>query len=239
MSFHKSYVIEIHDVYPGVEGWLGQLETLLPELILGKACLLIVPNWRGEFSLDQYPEFVTYLTNLKGTKVMHGTNHTIGPDLWNRIWFGTENHAEYARLSVELAKERLLTGRHIFERAFGCCSNWFCAPRWQLSRGTVEALPQAGFKGYMSRKKYVLFGDRIYDIPTVSFDEGRRRLKSCIAGVLRRVAIQKLLNRQQFFRLCLHPSDLEKPTTWKQCQALIATLEQEDWQVLSVEEVTS
>ena len=231
----RHYIAEIHDVHPRMRPSLERLLAALPERARTHAPLLVVPDWAGDSALDRHPEFVALLHQFPGEKVLHGFTHSLGPDWWNRLAYGTENHAEFARLSPGQAIERLTRAHTLHRAAFGT-PRWFCAPRWQQNAAVRAALVQLGFEGFMLGGRYEkLCGSRAA-IPAICFDDGGHAWRHVAGRLQRRTLIRRWLAIGTPFRLTLHPAELEDPKTWRQLTELIATLEGEGWQPLAFDD---
>ncbi len=236
MSATRRYLAEIHDLHPGMGRRLDALLEALPPDARQTAVLLVVPNWREREPLHQHRDFVRRLRALPGEKVLHGYTHSLGPSLWNHLYFGTENHSEFLHATRRAAEHRIAQACRIYEQCFDRRPRWFCGPRWQQSRATERALRLAGLAGYMRQDRIVEFAGQAHDIPAICFDEGARRWKQAAARALRERAIRKLVQRGALFRLTLHPSDVDYPRTWKQLTDLIFSLQHDGWKPVSLEE---
>lgn len=232
----RRYLVEIHDLHPGMADRLPRLLEALPEPARRVAMLLVVPNWLEREPLPDHPDFVRRLRDLPGEKVLHGCTHSLGPSLYNYLYFGTENHSEFLRAGRAEAERRIRQARLIYEQCFGTPPRWFCGPRWQQSRATERALRLEGFVGYMRQDRIVEFAGRAHAIPALCFDEGMRRWKQAAARALRERLIRKLVSRGRLFRLTLHPTDPDFPKTWKQLTDLIFALSTDGWRPISLAE---
>ena len=236
MTPRRRYLTEIHDVHPGMRPKLDTLLSALPESARSIALLLVVPDWCDGERLDRHSEFAELVGQHPGEKVLHGFSHSLGPSWFDRVWYGTENESEFARLSESEAKDRIRQGCEVFESCFGSPPRWFCAPRWRQSSGTSDALAARGFEGYMLTGAYRAFTAPAFSAPALWFDEGKREWKNSIARVTRRRRIAQILRDEKPFRLVLHPRDPEDPKTWRQVTELIAALEERGWKPMSLDQ---
>ncbi len=235
----RRYVPEIHDVCPPLASRLDALLEMLPDTARPAAALLVVPNWAGDYPLHAYPDLVDRLKAHPGEKVLHGFTHTLGPDWWNWLAYGTEQHAEFARLSEDDAAERIIKGVIIYERCLGTRPRWFCAPRWRQNAGTAAALARSGLYGYMLKERCVTLDGRSIPVPAFQFDEGRRRMRRAAARYLRARQARRLLAAGESFRLVLHPSDLDDRVVRREIADLIGRLHREGWTPLPFGEALS
>lgn len=230
------YVVEIHDVCPPYASRLPMLLDVLPAEARERAALLIVPNWGGDHPLDTAADLVARIAAHPGEKVLHGCTHTLGPDWWNWITYGTEQHAEFARLDTDAATRRLAAGVAIFERALGLPPHWFCAPRWKQSSGTARALAACGLRAYMLADRLAALNGPSVPFAVLQFDEGRRRWRRAAARSLRAGRARRLIAGGKAFRLALHPTDLDDDATRREITAVTHRLQQEGWTPLSLGE---
>jgi predicted deacetylase len=230
----RFYVPEVHDIHPGMETELDAMLEVWPEMARRHLALLIVPDWQGRQPLAADPGFVERVSGLPGERVLHGWTHSLGPDFWNWLMYGHDNRSEFARLDGGGAAERISAGVDAFRIHFGSPPRWFCAPRWQQSRGTTEALRSAGFSGYMLRGSLQLFSGASARLPSLCFDEGERRLRTMIARGFRELTIDRLFRQGRPFRVTLHPDDVRDERTWRQVERLMARLDSEGWMPLGL-----
>lgn len=225
----KHYIPEIHDVHPGMLAALERLLAALPDAARNLAPLLVVPDWSGNSPLHRHREFIARLRQLPGEKVLHGLTHSLGPDWWNTLAYGTENHAEFASLTEAQAGERLRSGVDLLTQAFGQAPRWFCAPRWQQNAAVEKALTALGFEGFMLAGRYEKVSGQRVQIPAICFDDGGHAWRHVAGRLQRKSMIRRWLANDTTFRLTLHPADLEDAKTWQQFTDLVATLEGEGW----------
>jgi uncharacterized protein len=229
----RTYIPEIHDVHPGMECELEQLLAALPGNARPLSALLVVPDWGGRQPLHAHPAFVSRLRDFPGMKVLHGLTHSLGHDVWNRFFYGTENHAEFAALSAVAAHERLTRAMALHEDAFQESPTWFCAPRWQQSAAVRRTLAELGLEGYMLGSRYEKVDGTRLDVPAICFDDGGHAWRRAAGRVQRGLMIRSWLAAGTPFRLTLHPNDLSDPQTWAQVTGLITALEENGWQAMA------
>jgi uncharacterized protein len=229
----RTYIPEIHDVHPGMECELDRLLAALPVSARSLSALLVVPDWGGRHPLDAHPAFVSRLRDFPGMKVLHGLTHSLGHDGWNRIFYGTENHAEFAALSAVAARDRLTMAIMRYQEAFQKSPSWFCAPRWQQNAAVRRTLAEMGFEGYMLGSRYEKVDGTRLSVPAICFDDGGHAWRHAAGRVQRGFQIRRWLAAGTPFRLTLHPNDLSDPQTWAQATGLITALEENGWQPLA------
>src|SRR5690349_5510528 len=78
MTDHQSLIVSIHDVTP--PQWLRVREILERLSFVGvrRRSLLVIPNFRGEWGVNEHPDFVKWLGDCsrEGDEiVLHGYEH--------------------------------------------------------------------------------------------------------------------------------------------------------------------
>lgn len=228
MSGSKTYLPEIHDLYPSMAAKLETMIGAFPAQARAHIVYSVVPNWMGREPLTEAPDFAARIADLPGVLALHGLTHTQGPSWINWVLYGHENRSEFAGLSGPETARRLDEGLAIFAAAGLPRPSWFCAPRWTPSASLNAGLFQRGFAGVLARGGFDL-PDAQVKIPPLNFDEGERSWKIGPGRVLRDGVINRLMRAGQPFRLVLHPDDLDHPKTFAQFQRTVARLEAEGW----------
>lgn len=236
MKSSKIFVPEIHDIHGGNARALAPLLDLLPGGAGDCAAILVVPFFQERHSLDKAPDLARSLREHPGEIVLHGLTHVKPQSLGNRILFGGANHAEFAGLSRSRAEERIRKGVEIFTRAVGKPPQWFCAPRWILSRGGKKAAFDQGLAAIMALGGYARRGRPVVRIPAVSFDHGDRPLVIRAQEKIRGRLFRRLFARKTPFRLVLHPADLERKQSLLEIRRWINALEADGWKAARPEE---
>jgi uncharacterized protein len=235
----RHYYIESHDASPAAAKVIDLLVARLPAPIAAMASIFVVPNWAGRWPLAQHPGFVDRVRAHPGTKVLHGTTHTLGARFWDRLYFGTENESEFAGLDEHAAASRLHEGREAFVEAFGEMPHWFCAPRWQMSAGSHRALAAAGIPGVLTRDHISWHGRVVAHAPAVWFDDGTRRAVRTIAGQLRRRRVRMLFTAGGPLRVTLHPRDVDDRKATAEITALVDSLGTAGWTARPLSDLAS
>ncbi|MBV0912352.1 DUF2334 domain-containing protein [Anianabacter salinae] len=234
-GWRKLVLPEVHDIYPGMTPTPEDLAAMFPKRAQGLIALSIVPDWQGRAPIADAQGFAAKIGALGGARVLHGLTHSLGPSWIDWLVYGHDNRSEFRSLSETEAHDRLTKGIAAFETTFGARPDWFCAPRWQESAGTLAALKALGFAGTLSRTRITRFGAPDVPLPTLNFDEGERSLPIALAMTRRRRAIARLLASEAPFRLVIHPHDLLHSATRAQLAACLAALDAAGWEFLSLE----
>lgn len=233
----RLFIPEIHDIHPGSLDAITSLLSILPVNVRDALMLLIVPCWRDEEPIEVGSAVLSLVHSLPGEKALHGYSHYRPDSLWNRLWFGTDHHGEFYRLSVQEARERLALGLTAFEKAGLPRPRHFCAPRWRQSKATSEALFSLGFQGFMDQRGYRTRHGVRYCIPVVSFDSGHRTLHTILHTFATRLHLSRLLATGKPFRLAMHPSDMYDRRVSPLLISLLKRLENENWQPTTIGEI--
>jgi uncharacterized protein len=207
----------LHDVAP--DRWEACTRVLREVQELARRCevelpvtLLVVPQWHGAAATPE--PYLWWLRRLvrKGHEIaLHGLTHRDdGPaprGLLQRLQrrFYTAGEGEFAALERAPAAARLADARAWAHR-HGLAATGFVAPAWLLSRGSWDALADAGF-GYTCTltRLVALPGRSALDAPAITF--------STRAAWRRRASVwwarwQSARSRSaQVLRLELHPDD--------------------------------
>lgn len=215
-----------------------RLLDCVPLEAASRAVLLVVPNWSGCAPLDTDHEATRSLLCAGTTYAVHGYTHSLGPSMFDSLWFGTENESEFARLDAEHAEHRLTLAIAIFRRAFRDAPRWFCAPRWQASLATRSAVRRAGL-GLLDRDEILTADGRRISSPVLWFDDGARLLAQALGTVQRVHRTARALSQSSVLRVALHPRDALRPTTRDRISALFDRLDREEWEPATLDEVAA
>ncbi|MBE7559567.1 hypothetical protein HS125_11670 [bacterium] len=241
MKVRKRYLVEIHDVHPGMGRRLDAryLEALPPAGRIGGG----PASGRAQLARARAAGRASRLRRapggLPGREGPARFHALAGAEPLGSFLFRNRNHSEFLPRAAPGAARRLEAACRIYEQCFEARPRWFCGPRWQQSRATERELRVLGLVGYMRQDRLVEFAGRAHVIPALCFDEGARRWKQAAARVLRERRIRRLVQAGALFRLTLHPTDLDYPRTWRQLSDLIFSLAHDGWRPISLEEALS
>ena len=211
-------LVSIHDVTPAHDKNVLKLWELCRRRGVTPA-LLVVPNWHGEWPLEQYPHFVKWIQ--AGAKqgaelILHGERHDEnglrrGPgDAW-RAWGNTAREAEFLTLEEPIALSRIAQGLARLHRV-GIEPSGFVAPAW-LARETTDAAARASgleFTEDASSIHLLTSGQRVAS-PVVRWSS--RTLLRAWGSSAVASARWRLQRNSAWPRLALHPQDLDHPAT--------------------------
>ena len=207
-------LVSIHDVSPAQAAAVRQLWALCVSCRVTPA-LLVVPNWHGQWPLEEHPEFVDWVRARahEGAEIaLHGERHDeIGlprqpKDSW-RAWGKTNGEAEFLTLNAGAAHERVTRS---LERLRQLCiePTGFVPPAWLAQEATYRVAAEAGLSFSEDDKTVRLLSlNRQVPSPAVRWS-GRSpaRAWASIAVAQTRWLLQRT---SSFPRLAFHPGDLD------------------------------
>jgi predicted deacetylase len=211
-------LVSIHDVTPAHAEAGARLWSLCAERGVRPA-LLVVPNWHGEWRLDQHPDFVEWLRAraAEGAEIaLHGERHDeVGlPRRFAdqlRAWGKTHREGEFLTLDAAAARERLMRGLTLLRR-LGLDPIGFVPPAWLARETTYEAAAAAGLAfSEDDHSIRLLSGSRWLRSPVVRWSS---RTQARAWGSVRVARARSLFqHRARYPRIALHPGDLDHPDT--------------------------
>lgn len=211
-------VVSIHDVTPALAGAVARLWDLCVERGVTPA-LLVVPNWHGDWPLQEHPRFVEWLRAraAEGAEIaLHGERHDeVGlprrpVDQW-RAWGRTNGEGEFLTLDATSARQRLGRGLELL-RQLGLPVTGFVPPAWLAREVTYQAAAAAGLAFSEDDRSVRLLPLSIrVRSPVVRWSA---RTSARAWGSLAVAGARFLLQRRSTFpRIALHPGDLDHPAT--------------------------
>jgi uncharacterized protein len=211
-------LVSIHDVTPALAVNVARLWDLCRARGIRPA-LLIVPDWHGEWPLEQHPEFVDWIRHRarEGAElVLHGERHDehgLPRSLWDhcRAWGQTDREGEFLTLSGSAAGDRINRGVQRLS-ALGLEPMGFVPPAWLAAPNVHRAAAAAGLAFTEDAHSVRLLpSGRVVRSPVVRWSARSpilARGSAAVAG-----ARWLLQRRKQWPRIALHPRDLEHPAT--------------------------
>lgn len=223
--------VAVHDASPARWDVLREIDGVLREMGALPYSMLVIPA-RESGPLEAHPAFGAWLRERAASEVrmvLHGLTHAggeecTGPAERLRRTLFTRGEGEFLCLPREEAARRIGEGRRRLEAVLGFPVNAFTAPAWLYSRGTLDALSEAGFRYAESRWREwdPATGRTILRTPVLNFAGGclpRRAAAAAWVGLGR-----VLLSGAPGVRLALHPADFEDPPRRKAALHLLAVL---------------
>jgi len=209
-------LVAIHDVSPARAAGITRLWEICAERGVVPA-LLMVPNWHGEWPLEQYPEFMDWVRAraANGAEiVLHGERHDeVGLPRRAadhcRAWGKTAGEAEFLTLDAAGARERVTRGLDYLRR-FGLDPVGFVPPAWLAREATYRAAAAAGLRfSEDDHSVRLLASGRRIRSPVVRWSaRTRARAWGSVIVARGRCLLQR---RASVPRIALHPGDLDHP----------------------------
>jgi predicted deacetylase len=226
MRVDRSLIVSIHDVAP--PNW-PQVKKILAQLtILGarKRSLLVIPNFRGRYRVDESHEFAEWLCErkLEGDEIiLHGYEHAevrkpqgLINKIKNRLY--AQNEGEFWALTYEEAKNRIEAGMAILKNA-GLQSTGFVAPAWLLNREGLMAARNLGFEySNFYLTIFDLVNERSILAPSLVFGPGN--INEDWSLLFHRM-LSKLLIPRTLVRVVIHPPCVENNRRFSKILAIV------------------
>jgi uncharacterized protein len=211
-------LVSIHDVTPAHEQNVRKLWELCQCRGVSPA-LLVVPNWHGEWPLEQYPQFIKWIqagADQGAELILHGERHDENGlprgtrDAW-RAWGNTAREAEFLTLEEPIAAGRIAQGLSRLRRV-GLNPSGFVAPAWLARNATDNAARALGiaFTEDASSIHLLASGTRVPS-PVVRWSS-RTPLRAWGSAAVA-AARWRLQRDSTWPRLALHPQDLDRTAT--------------------------
>ncbi len=214
MTDHHSLIVSIHDVTP--PHWVQVKEILerLSTMGVRKRSLLVIPNFRGQWRVNEHPGFVEWLSDChrEGDEiVLHGYEHVevqraqgIRDRIKNRLY--TKGEGEFLSFNYEEARNRIQAGIELFTEV-GLKSHGFVAPAWLISQPALRATKDLGFEYTNSYLKICdLPRGKSILAPTMVFGPGN--LNEDLSLRLQQL-LSKLIRGRSVVRIVIHPPCVE------------------------------
>lgn len=209
-------LVSIHDVTPALTPQVIRLWELCASRDVIPA-LFVVPNWHGEWPLEQHPTFIEWIRAraAQGAEiVLHGERHDeagLPRGLWDscRAWGRTAGEGEFLSLDAESATIRFRRGLQIL-RKVGLEPIGVVPPAWIGGERIYRAAAAAGLAFTEdSHSIQLLPSGRRVRSPVVRWSaRSPLRAWASVAVSGTRWALQR---RTRWPRLALHPRDLDHP----------------------------
>ena len=158
MTADRKLIVSFHDLHPGSRAQCERFLTMLRELGVARASLLVVPRWHGATPCSEDDAFVAWLRDraAEGHEIcLHAFVHEAAAITGNAMQRAMGKHytageGEFYQIGEADAAERLREGLRIVRDGCGVPVWGFTAPAWLLSDAARAALAKLGF-GYTTR----------------------------------------------------------------------------------------
>jgi uncharacterized protein len=228
VSASKWLVVSVHDVAPPSWDQVRRMLDALEAVGVSRRSLLVIPNFRGRWPIDEHEAFCADLRDLQRAGdevVLHGYEHTgvgtpSGPIArFKNRWF-TVGEGEFLALDYRDARDRIERGLALARRV-GLDVPGFIAPAWLINDDGLRAARDCGFQYTNSYLQLTdLVGGRSRFAPSLVFGPGALNEDLGI-GVQARVS--RLLARSPIVRVALHPPCIDHPARFTRVLSMIRT----------------
>jgi uncharacterized protein len=219
-------LVSIHDVTPALETNIRKLWDLCAREGI-KPALFVVPNWHGQWPLEEHSRFVGWIRARAedgAELVLHGERHDEAgsprrlKDSW-KAWGRTAGEGEFLTLDESAARDRI-TRALARLRVMGFDPVGFVAPAWLSGEAADRAAGAAGlaFTEDATSIRLLASGRRI-DSPAVRWSARTPALAWGSVAVA--AARWRLQRNAPWPRLALHPQDLNHPATARSLQCAV------------------
>jgi uncharacterized protein len=222
----RQLVVSVHDVAPQTRPRVARLLDVLAAMGIERCSLLVIPNFKGEGSLDDHDDFCAWLRERReqGDEiVLHGYEHIgVGKprtpaERFRNRWF-TQGEGEFLSLEYDAAFDRIARGKAMMERA-GLHPRGFVAPAWLVNERGLMAARDLGFQYTNS---YLTVADlarrRTHWVPSLVFGPGH--LDEDLGVALQR-RLSGLLAGRPAIRIVLHPPCVDHQSRLTSVRSLI------------------
>jgi predicted deacetylase len=222
-------VVSLHDVSPVTQESCARILEQLAELGVTQTSLLVVPNFHGQASVSEHPEFQQWLSSKVAAghePVLHGYYHRRqskpgdSPLAAFTTEFYTAGEGEFFDLDRDEALELLQRGLATFNFLPRVISG-FVAPAWLLGSEAREAVRLARFRYTTSVGGVWMFRDN-RRIPSRSLVWSTRSSWRQIVSLGWNSSLAGLLRGAGLLRIGIHPPDYQVRAVWAQITRLIA-----------------
>ncbi|WP_333784474.1 polysaccharide deacetylase family protein [Thermocrinis sp.] len=206
-------IVELHDVSPFHKEEVYNAIEFLEKLHVEKFSLLLIPNFRGEYAINRYAPFVSFIEKTKQEIIMHGYTHTGKKRLQHLLY--TYGEGEFGEGDLEETYLKLEKALEIFQ-AMRLDTKVFVPPAWIGNPWLDDLLYSFGFLGvgYRGKIKDLQSGEEIKS-PVLTFSN---RYGLSYISIKTVPILFKLLDRYPFLRLALHTADFKdkrKVALWR------------------------
>ncbi|MGH7618019.1 MAG: DUF2334 domain-containing protein [Gemmatimonadaceae bacterium] len=214
-------LVAIHDVSPAHDEAIRRIWGYCTSIGVRPA-LLVVPNWHGEWPLEDYRVFVDWLrdcqANAEGAEIfLHGERHDelgatrdLSAEL--RAFGRTDHEAEFLTLPYDAARKRIERGLRCLRRC-KLSPAGFVAPAWLAHPECSAALSDCDVPISETADAVTLHrrGTRLAS-PVMRWST-RAAWRATTGSFVAR-ALNVVHAKHWLVRIALHPADVDHPATW-------------------------
>lgn len=206
-------VVSIHDVAPPFEEAVRSQIEALRGIGVDRLVLKVVPDWHGEYPLDNQGGLVKLLRDMvdSGSEiVLHGWQHRAVGSLrgsWEQCTRGklfAGGAAEFLALNREQATQAVSLGQEMLARCGLAPAETFCPPGWLINEEALQGVRDAGI-GHVIRMMSIEDLSSPQSTPAPSFGHmgvgGMQELGVRMMGA----RVRRSLGDKKVARVYLHP----------------------------------
>jgi predicted deacetylase len=220
-------LVSIHDVSPAHSSAVQRIWSHCVSVGVRPA-LLVVPNWHGQWPLDDYRVFVDWVRDCEryaGAEVfLHGERHdehethrVIADEL--RAFGRTANEAEFLTLGYDRARARIARGLGMLRRV-GLSPIGFVPPAWLAHRDCRSAVFDCGL-GISEDAASVSLHNRGIRLESPVIRWSTRAPWRARASAIVATTARVRLRHSWLVRIALHPHDVDHAETWNSVRATL------------------
>lgn len=220
-------LVSIHDVTPAHASSVQRIWSHCMSIGVRPA-LLVVPNWHGQWPLDDYRVFVDWVRDCErvaGAEVfLHGERHdeyaTRRAFAESVRAFGrTAREAEFLTLRYDRARDRIARGLRLLRR-LGLSPIGFVPPAWLAHRDCRSAVTDCGLAISEDDASVSLHARGVRLASPVIRWSTRTPLRARASTIVAQTARVRLRS-SWLVRIALHPHDIEHAETWSSVRATL------------------
>ena len=202
----RRLLVCIHDATPAYARETREMIRDLAPLLGRRLSFGVVPNWHGEWPLEQHPDYCRLVREESEELLLHGYFHQRHRG-WGPTTLLSERSDEMNGLDPEETRRAIERGQQVFTEVFGQPARAFLAPAWQMGHVRLEDVNDLGLEHVLGFFSVESRACRTIPLATWTWDCGRW-------GWLGHVGhgIGNLLQSpdRRVPALAIHPRDLER-----------------------------
>ncbi|WP_448587472.1 DUF2334 domain-containing protein [Thermocrinis sp.] len=195
-------IVELHDVSPFHREEVYSALEFLEKLGVEKFSLLLIPNFRGEYPINRYASFVSFVEKTQQEIILHGYTHTGKKRLKDILY--TYGEGEFGESTLGETYDKLERAMDLVE-AMQLNINVFVPPAWIGNPWLDDVLYSFGFLGvgYRGRVRNLQSGEDISS-PALTFSN---RYGLSYVSIKTIPLLFALFKKHPVLRLALHTAD--------------------------------
>ena len=202
----RRFLVCIHDATPAYDVETRMMIRDLAPLVGRALSFGVVPNWHGEWSLADHPDYCQIVRESSEERLLHGYSHH-RPRGWGPAAVLTGRSDEMNGLDQEETRRLLERGQRLFTEVFGEPARTFLPPAWQMGQVRLTAANAPGVDHVLGFFSLESRAGRRVPLATWTWDCGRWAGLGHVGD-----GIGRLLHTLQCGvpTLAIHPRDLHR-----------------------------